>query len=52
MKVYELTREEFEEYMEKYRQELDDDMLYAETPADMYKVTCRLKEILEEEVCK
>ncbi len=52
MKVYELSREEFEEYMEKYRPEFDDMLIDAELPADIYKVLCKLKDILEGEVCE
>ena len=52
MKVYELSREEFDEYLKIHHNELLDEMLEAESPTEMYKIICKIKVILEEEVCK
>ena len=52
MKVYELTREEFDAYIKKHHEHLFDEVLYADSILECYKVLCALKEIMEEEVCE
>ena len=50
MKVYELTREEFDDYIKTHHKDLFDEVLYADNPSEYYKVLCRLKEVMEEDV--
>ena len=52
MKVYELTVEEFNEYINTQHKDLFDEVLDADNPLEYYKVLCKLKDIMEEEVCK